>query len=95
MITIGYLADDNNMWKTDEDLNVLIQFNGTEISASYLDMYWISSNSSIYVASRYLNSIDTFDSNLNLVDTFSTATLCSPVTISDCMLDVLMKVWYL
>jgi hypothetical protein len=39
MITIGYLADDNNMWKTDEDLNVLIQFNGTEISASYLDMY--------------------------------------------------------
>jgi hypothetical protein len=45
-------------------------------------MYYNSSNSSIYVASSYLNSIDTFDLNLNLVHTFSTATLCSPVTIS-------------
>jgi hypothetical protein len=33
MITISnnlYIAGENNMWKTDEDLNVLIQFNGTD-----------------------------------------------------------------
>ena len=44
MITISnnlYIAGENNMWKTDEDLNVLIQFNGTDTWVNGTDRFYL------------------------------------------------------
>ena len=44
MITISnnlYIAGENNMWKTDEDLNVLIQFNGTDTWVNGTDRFFL------------------------------------------------------
>ncbi len=51
------------IWKTDRDLNVLIQFDGT--NSLFMDIYFNSTNTLMYVPSYYLNSIQVFDLNLN------------------------------
>jgi hypothetical protein len=72
IISIGnnmYISGYANVWKTDKDLNVLLQFN--KISG-YYDIYYNSTNSLMYITAFYSNSIHVFDLNLNLVDTIST-----------------------
>jgi hypothetical protein len=37
-----YIADYSNLWKTDTDLNVLLQFNTTNLG--YFDIYYNTTN---------------------------------------------------
>jgi hypothetical protein len=72
MITIGenmYIAGDSYVWKTNKDLNVLIQYN--RIGSRYIDIYFNSTNSLMYVTAAYNLSIHVFDLNLNLINTIS------------------------
>jgi sugar lactone lactonase YvrE len=69
MITIGnnlHISGLLNLWKTDQDLNELIQYNDS--TKSY---YWGECNTAadnlIYVASTLKESIDLFDLDLRLV----------------------------
>ncbi len=68
-----YITGLSNIWKTDQELNVLIQCNSTATSYGYRGLYYNSTNYLIYVAPTYLNIIDVFNKNLTLNDTFSTA----------------------
>lgn len=78
---LGSSNSEQFMWKTDENLNVLIQYNTTGLG--YADIYFNSKNRLMYITVLLLNSIHIFDLNLNLVDsivnvTFSTEPSQSP-----------------
>ena len=66
--TIGtslYATGEKNIWKLDQYLNILIQYNVTGTTPSYRGIYYNSSNNFIYVAPKALNVIQVF--NLNLI----------------------------
>jgi hypothetical protein len=68
-----YITGENNIWKTDQQLYVLTQFNSTGNSPRYRGLYYNSTNDFIYVASNTFPMIYVFNLNLALNDTFSTA----------------------
>ena len=61
---ILYISGQANIWKTDKDLNVLIQYN--TVGTPYYGIYYNSSNDFIYSAAVYSYAIQIFDSNLTL-----------------------------
>ena len=66
------------VWKLDQNLNILIQFNASSGSTpGYVGIYFNSSNDLIYVAPRSLNVIHVFNLNLTLNHTFSTSMIIS------------------
>ncbi len=72
MISIGtnfYITGDQNVWKTDEQLNVLIQYN--DLTASYHGIYYNSTNSLIYIPSVVLQVIHLFNLDLTLNNNIS------------------------
>jgi hypothetical protein len=75
MISVGnnfYITGSSNLWKTDEQLNILIQYNSVSY-ATYRGLYYSSSNNLIYMASWGLRVIHVFSLNLELIDTILTA----------------------
>ena len=79
MISIGnslYMTGYRNVWKVDQDLNILINYNPSGISNPYLSWYrGISKNPSnrlIYVVAANLNEIQIFNFDLNLIRRLST-----------------------
>ena len=78
LTTIGnnlYATGYKNIWKLDQNLNILIQYTATGFSTSpgpyYMGIYYNSTNNLIYVAPNSLNVIEVFNLNLNLNHTFS------------------------
>jgi hypothetical protein len=75
MILVGnyfYITGYNNIWKTDQQLNVSITHtNSTGSSPNYCGLYYNSTNDLIYVASQDLQVIQVFNLNLTLNDSFS------------------------
>jgi hypothetical protein len=73
MIPVGiyfYITGQNNVWKTDQELNVLIEH--TDINdPSYRGLYYNSKNDLIYVAPFTLQVIHVFNLNLTLNDSIS------------------------
>ena len=68
MITVEnslYMTGDLNIWKLDQDLNVLIEYIANN-NPSYRGLCYNPTNGLIYVAPYRLNSIHVFDLNLNL-----------------------------
>ncbi len=76
MILVGnhfYITGDSVVWKTDEQLNKLIQYNSTGSSPLYRGLYYSSSNNLIYVAPYNLQVIHVFNLDLRLTDTISSS----------------------
>jgi hypothetical protein len=74
MIPIGnyfYITGNDNIWKTDQQLNVSIRYNSTGSSPLYRGLYYNSTNNLIYVASSNLEVIHVINLNLTLNDTIS------------------------
>ena len=74
MITVGnslYMSGNMNLWKLDENLNTLIQYNATG-SSGYRGLYFDSTNRFFYVGSYNLTEIKVFNQNLILNHSFST-----------------------
>ncbi len=85
MIPVGnyfYITGNSNIWKTDQQLNVLIQYNSTGSSSFYRGLYYSSTNDLIYVASYNLQMIHVFNLNLTLNDTISITTY-APLSINE------------
>ena len=80
MITIGnslYMSGDKNVWKVDQDLNILINYNYGGVvpvygTPGYVGISYNPSNGLIYVVSWYLQEIDVFNLNLTLIRRLST-----------------------
>ena len=74
MVTIGtsiYMTGYYSVWKVDEDLNILIEYN-TGGYPWYRGISYNPSNGLIYVVSVYSNEIQVFSSELALIRRFST-----------------------
>ncbi len=74
MIPVGnyfYITGNDNIWKTDQQLNVSIRYNSTGSSPLYRGLYYNSTNDLIYVASSNLRVIHVFNFNLTLNDSIS------------------------
>ncbi len=74
MIPVGnyfYITGRDNIWKTDQQLNVSIRYNSTGSSPGYRGLYHNSTNDLIYVAPVNLQMIHVFNLNLTLNDTIS------------------------
>lgn len=67
-----YITGDNNVFKTDKDLNILKQFNASG-SPLYRGIEFNQSNKVIFVASCTYPRIDIFDLNLTLSDNINTS----------------------
>ena len=67
-----YISGSNNIWKTDQNLTVLVQYNRTD-SPYYQGIYYNSTNSFIYAAANKKQAIDVFGLNLNFIESFSTS----------------------
>jgi hypothetical protein len=63
------MTGNDNIWKTDQQLNVSIRYNST--GSRYRGLYYNSTNDLIYVASQVLQVIHVFNLNLTLNDSFS------------------------
>ena len=63
-----YITGENNMWKTDKYLNVLITYNE---SGNYRGIHFNSTENLIYVASKAYYYIQVFNINLTLNDTLN------------------------
>ena len=74
-----YITGKQNIWKTDKDLNVLIQYNNS--SAGYYGICYNTAKNLIYAVANYQKSIHIFDLYLNPVDSISTLTYF-PVSIA-------------
>jgi hypothetical protein len=75
LTTIGnslYVTGRPNIWKLDQNLNILIQYNATG-DPYYEGIYFNSTNNFIYIAPANLYAIHVFDLNLSLNHTFSTS----------------------
>ena len=73
MINIGnslYMTGAFNVWKVDQDLNILINY---QPGGYYYGISYNPSNSLIYVAAQGLNEIKVFNLNLTLIRSFSTS----------------------
>ena len=68
-----YISADFNIFKTDNKLNVLNQYNSTGI-LSYRGIYYNPDDTLIYITSYSVNVIHVFDLNLFLNDSISTST---------------------
>jgi hypothetical protein len=82
--TIGsslYATGETNIWKLDQNLNTLIQYNATG-TPIYRGIYINSTNNLIYIAPLALRVIHVFDLNLSLSHTFST-TIYAPWSIAN------------
>ena len=67
-----YITSNDNIWKTDQQLNVLITHtNSTGSSPKYTGLYYNSTKNLIYVALCYLEVIHVFNLNLTLNDSIS------------------------
>ena len=75
-----YMTGDTNIWKLDEKLNTLIQYNATG-NPSYRGLYFNSTNSWLYVTPYNLVVIHVFNLNLSLNHSFSTSS-CRPNSIT-------------
>jgi hypothetical protein len=76
MIPVGnyfYITGNSNIWKTDQQLNVLIRYNSTGTSPCYRGLYYNSTNNLIYVTPEALQVIHVFNLNLTLNDIISVA----------------------
>ena len=62
-----YITGEYNIWKTDQQLNILRQYNSTG-SMGYRGLYCNSTNDLMYVAPYYLQVIQVFNLNLTLTD---------------------------
>jgi len=74
--TIGsslYATGDKNIWKLDQNLNILIQFNATGTSPNYRGIYINSTNNLIYTAPYSFNVIHVFNLNLSFSHNISTS----------------------
>ena len=71
-----YLTGQYGIYKTDVDLNVILQYNDTGTPA-YRGIYY-DSNDSIYVAKMSTYSVLVFDLNLKLIDSLTTVINGSP-----------------
>jgi hypothetical protein len=75
MIPLGnylFITGRDNIWKTDQQLNVLLQYNSTSSFPVYRGLYYNSTNNLIYVTSSGFNVIHVFNLYLTLNDTIST-----------------------
>ncbi len=73
MIPVGiyfYITGNDNIWKTDQQLNVLIKHTVSN-NPSYRGLYYNSKNDLIYVAPFNLQVIHVFNLNLTLNDSIS------------------------
>ncbi len=59
-----YITGQNNIWKTDKNLNILITYNGS--GASYRDINFNLTENLIYVAPMSRTYLEVFDLNLTL-----------------------------
>jgi hypothetical protein len=66
-----YISGANNMWKTDQNLNILAQYS-TNNNPFYQGIYYNSTSRYIFAAANKKSSIHVFDLNLNYVESFST-----------------------
>jgi hypothetical protein len=75
ILTIGsslYITGDNDIWKTDESLNVLRKYS-SQSSAQYRVMYFNCTENEIYVSSQQYKYIQVFHLNLTLKYNISTS----------------------
>jgi hypothetical protein len=85
MIPVGnyfYITGDDDIWKTDQQLNVSIRYDSTGSSPGYRGLYYNSTNDLIYVAPFALQLIHVFNLNLTLNHSFSITTF-SPWSINE------------
>ena len=64
LTTIGsslFATEGGNIWKLDQNLNVLIQYTASGTAPSYAGIYYSSSNDFIYVVPAALTKIHVFD----------------------------------
>ncbi len=61
-----WITGDVNIWKTDEELNILIQYNSTGYNFGYSGLYFNSKSNLIYVVSYSLNLIKEFNLNVTV-----------------------------
>ena len=76
MITIEnslYMTGNSNVWKLDQNLNTLIEYNPTGTFSGYRGLYFNSTNGFLYVATENLTLIHVFDLNLTFNHSFSTS----------------------
>ena len=76
MISIGnslYMTGYFNVWKVDQDLNILIEYNPTGGKPYYHGISYSPSNGLIYVAAVNLQEIQVFNLDLALIRRFSTS----------------------
>ena len=77
MISIGnslYMTGHSNVWKVDQDLNILINYKPTGGSPVYRGISYNPSNGLIYVvAYANLNEIQVFNLNVTLIRSLSTS----------------------
>ena len=70
-----YASGQENIWKLDQNLNILIQYNASNGTIPiYRGIYYNCTNNFIYIAPRALNVIHVFDLDLSLNHSFSTST---------------------
>ena len=68
-----YMIGISNVWKVDQDLNILINYGGYPLYPLYRGISYNPSNSLIYVAAAYLKEIQIFNLDLTLIRSFSTS----------------------
>jgi hypothetical protein len=66
-----YITGSDNIWKTDQQLNILIPFDYS--NADFSGLYYNSTNSLIYVASHNFGNIHVFSLDLAFTDIISTS----------------------
>jgi len=84
MIPVGnyfYITGNDNIWKTDQQLNVSIRYNSTG-SYYYRGLYYNSTNDLIYAAPDNFQMVHVFNLNLTLNDSIS-ITPYSPWSINE------------
>ena len=74
-----YISAESNIFKTDNNLNVLSQYNASD--TFYQGFYYNPADNLIYVASSLSNAIHVFDLNLSFNSSISTSTY-SPFSIA-------------
>ena len=85
MITIGnslFMTGEENIWKLDENLNVLNRHVATGTFPGYRELFYNSTNQLLYIAPHLLNVILVFDLNLVLNHSISTASY-SPFSVAE------------
>jgi hypothetical protein len=73
MTTFGntpFISGSNNIWKTDQNLIVLVQYNRTD-NPYYQGIFYNSKNGFIYASANKKSAVHIFDTFLNLVDSFA------------------------